>query len=107
MTLLEQSYAEKRNFIRMRVDTIVSFVKTGRTDRHEGRCRNLSGAGMLLESDKKLLLGDRLIVTVPADGPNFSPLDAAAEVVRVEAIPELHKFRYGLVIRNIDTRSSI
>ncbi len=105
MTLLEQSYAEKRNFIRMRVDTIVSFVRGGKPARYEGRCRNLSGAGMLLESDKKLALGDRLTVTVPADGPNFTPLDALAEVVRVESIPELHKFRYGLVIRNIDSKA--
>ena len=105
MTLLEQSYAEKRNFIRMRVDTIVSFIRAGKSERHEGRCRNLSGAGMLLESDKKLTLGERLIVTVPAEGPNFTPLDASAEVVRVEPIPELHKFRYGLVIRNIDSRT--
>ncbi|PCJ41950.1 MAG: hypothetical protein COA99_08595 [Moraxellaceae bacterium] len=102
MSLIEQSYAEKRNFIRMRVDTAVSFVRMGKPERHEGRCRNLSGAGMLLETDKKLTLGDRLTVTVPAEGPNFTPLDATAEVVRVESIPDMHKFRYGLVIRNID-----
>ncbi len=104
MTLLEQSYAEKRNFIRMRVDTMVSFVKVSKPERYEGRCRNLSGAGMLLETDKKLSLGDRLTVTVPSEGPNFTPLDAIAEVVRVESIPELHKFRYGLVNRNINAK---
>ena len=98
---LERSYEEKRNFIRMKVDTMVSFTRSGSKERYEGRCRNLSGAGMLLETDKKLKLGDRLRVTVPSEGPDFSPLDAMVEVVRVDAIPNLHKFLVGVVIRKM------
>ncbi|MCG8671643.1 MAG: PilZ domain-containing protein [Pseudomonadales bacterium] len=101
MSLTERSYEEKRNFIRMKVDTMVSFTRADSKERYEGRCRNLSGAGMLLETEKKLQLGDRLRVTVPSEGPDFSPLDAMVEVVRVDAIPNLHKFMCGVVIRKL------
>jgi hypothetical protein len=101
MILTERKYEEKRNFIRMKVDTMVSFQRADGKERYEGRCRNLSGAGMLLETDKKLQIGDRLKVTVPSEGPDFSPLDASVEVVRVDAIPNLHKFMIGVVIRKM------
>ena len=76
MSITDRMYDEKRNFIRMRVDTVISFTRLEGKERYEGRCRNLSGAGMLLETDKKLTIGDRLKVTVPSEGPNFAPLDA-------------------------------
>jgi len=102
MILSERTYEEKRNFIRMKVDTMVTFCKAdGGKERYEGRCRNLSGAGMLLETQKKLELGDRLRVTIPSEGPDFSPLDAIVEVVRVIPEPDLHMFRLGVVIRKI------
>ena len=98
----DRSYEEKRNFIRMKVDTMVTFCKAdGGKERYEGRCRNLSGAGMLLETQKKLELGDKLRVTIPSEGPDFSPLDAIVEVVRVIPEPDLHMFRLGVVIRKI------
>jgi hypothetical protein len=103
MSLTDRIYDEKRNFIRMKVDTVVSFTRLDGKERYEGRCRNLSGAGMLLETDKKLTIGDRLKVTVPSERPNFAPLDAIVEVVRVDPIPSLHKFMLGLVIRQINS----
>ena len=101
MILTERTYEEKRDFIRMRVDTMVSFQRADSKERYEARCCNLSGAGMLLETDKKLNLGDRLRVTVPSEGPDFAPLDASVEVVRVDPIPNLHKFMVGVVIRKL------
>jgi len=102
MFSMQRQYDEKRNFIRMKVDTSITFTKIEGRERYEARCRNLSGAGMLLETEKKLTLGDRLRVTVPSEGPNFTPLDAIVEVVRVDALPSMHKFMIGVVIRQID-----
>lgn len=102
MILSERAnYEEKRNFIRMKVDTMVTFTRADGKERYEGRCRNLSGAGMLLETKKKLEVGDRLKVTIPSEGPNFSPLEAIVEVIRVTPEPNLHMFRMGVVIRQI------
>ncbi|CBL46963.1 Hypothetical protein HDN1F_33800 [gamma proteobacterium HdN1] len=102
MQTTARQYEEKRNFIRMNVDTGITFTKMGGQERHEARCRNLSGAGMLLETKKKLSAGERLRVNIPSDGPNFSPLNATVEVIRVDAIPDLHKFIVGVVIRQIE-----
>ena len=99
----ERSYEEKRGFIRMKVDTMVTFTKIEGKERYEGRCRNLSGAGMLLETEKKLEMGDRLKVTIPSEGPDFSPLDAVVEVVRVTPLPDMHIFRLGVVIKKISS----
>lgn len=101
MSWTERTYEEKRNFIRMKIDTMVSFQRADSKERYEGRCCNLSGAGMLLETDKKLKIGDRLKVTIPSEGPDYEPLDASVEVVRVDAIPNLHKFMIGVVIRKM------
>ena len=101
MILSERSYDEKRNFIRMKVDTMVTFTRADGKERYEGRCRNLSGAGMLLETQKKLEIGERIRVTIPSEDPDFAPLEAIVEVVRVIPQPDLHKFRLGVVIRQI------
>jgi hypothetical protein len=101
MILSDRSYDEKRNFIRMKVDTMVTFTRAESKERYEGRCRNLSGAGMLLETQKKLEMGERVRVTIPSEGPDFSPLEAIVEVVRVIPQPDLHIFRLGVVIRQI------
>lgn len=103
MLSMQRQYDEKRNFIRMKIDTGITFTKIDGRERYEARCRNLSGTGMLLETEKKLTLGDRLRVTVPSEGPNFLPLDAIVEVVRVDALPSMHKFMIGVVIRQIDS----
>lgn len=102
MISMQRQYDEKRNFIRMKVDTRISFTKIDGRERYEARCRNLSGTGMLLETEKKLSMGERLRVTIPSEGPNFEPLDAIVEVVRVDAMPSMHKFMIGVVIRQID-----
>ncbi len=97
-----RQYDEKRDFIRMKVDTVVTFTRIDSKDRHEARCRDLSGAGMLLETDKKLSLGDRLRVMIPSERSGFSALEAIVEVVRVEAQPSMHKFQIGVIIRQIE-----
>lgn len=99
----DRNYEEKRNYIRMKVDTAVYFTKTNSNERYEGRCRDLSGAGMLLETEKKLKLGDRLSVTVSPKGNDFSPLHAQVEVVRVDPRPHLHTFMAGVAIKKMES----
>lgn len=101
MAIIERTYEEKRSYIRMKVDTAIYFTMAGNADRYEGRCRDLSGAGMLIESGKKLQIAQRLNVSVPAQGPDFQSLNALVEVIRVRPYPDQHKFEYGLLIRKI------
>jgi len=101
MAVIERNYEEKRSYIRMKVDTAIYFTVAGSNERYEGRCKDLSGAGMLIESAKKLQLTQRLNVSVPAQGPDFQSLNALVEVIRVRPFPDQHKFEYGLVIKKI------
>ena len=97
----DRAFDEKRNFIRMKVDTMVTYTYFKKSERYDGKCINLSGAGMLLETDKKLKSGDKLQLTVPTDSEEFSSLNAIVEVIRVHALPDQHKFEVGLVIKQI------
>jgi len=101
MTHSDRSYDEKRNFIRMKVDTMITYTYHNKTDRYDGKCVDLSGAGMLIETDKKLKIGDRLQLTVPTDSEEFSSLNASVEVMRVHPMPDQHKFKIGVVIKQI------
>lgn len=97
----DRPFDEKRNFIRMKMDTMITYTYTNKTERYDGKCINLSGAGMLLQTDKKLKIGDKLQLTVPTDSEEYSSLNASVEVMRVSALPDQHKFEVGVVIKQI------
>jgi len=101
MNLSDKAYREKRGFVRIRVDTMITFSIESSNERYEARCKDLSGAGMLIETGKKLSIGQKIQVTVPSEGPNFDNLQATVEVIRVDPQPEQHKFLIGVVICQI------
>lgn len=103
MTLSNRAFNEKRNFIRMKIDTMITFSIVGGSERYEGKCKNLSGNGMLIETEKKLKLGDNVSIVVPSENSEFANLNATAEVLRVIPFPDQHKFEIGLVIKQIKT----
>jgi hypothetical protein len=102
MSVTSRAHQEKRSFIRMHIDTMVSFtLGSSSTQRYEARCKDISGAGMLLETNKKLVLGQKLHVEVPSEGLGFENLQALVEVIRVEAFPNKHLFLVGVVIKKV------
>jgi hypothetical protein len=101
MTLGNRSFEEKRSFIRMKIDAMVSFSIEGKQERYEGRCKNISGAGLLLESAKKLPLGTRIQVTIPSESRDLDNLQATVEIIRVIPHPDQHKYELGGVILQV------
>lgn len=99
--LSSRDYSEKRNFIRMRVDASMSFTLESSSEKYNGRCRNLSGAGIMLETSKKLTVGNRINITLPSERSELPNLEALAEVIRVQHNPNSHTFEVGLVIQNM------
>lgn len=97
----QRDYTEKRNFIRMSMDANVSFTVEKKKERHLGRCRNLSGTGMLLETAKKLQVGHKVNITLPSERSELPNLEAMAEVIRVMQLTDSHTFEVGLAIRNM------
>lgn len=90
-------YDEKREFIRMKVDTPVTITVVDTKQSLNGFCKDLSGTGMLLSADGELPLGEAVDVSITS-GKN--PFVATAEVARVE--PENDRYIIGLKINNID-----
>ncbi|WP_312905016.1 PilZ domain-containing protein [Stutzerimonas nitrititolerans] len=84
MTQSDRNYSEKRDFIRMHVDTPITLSKDGQS--FSGICLDLSSTGMQVEASTALQLGDRVRIFIPSEHKELKGLDAEAEVVRVEPL---------------------
>jgi len=98
MNLLNKAYSEKRNFLRMKVDTEMTLSMD--TESIVGVCRDLSGDGMLIEVEKEVVLGSMLNISVPSARPEFPALEATVEVVRVTPASS-GNYMIGVIIKEI------
>jgi len=103
MNYSSRAYEEKRSFIRMKIDTMITFTIEGKKhpQRYEGRCKNISGAGLLLETSKKIEVGDKLNIIIPSENKDLLNLNATVEIIRVTPFPEQHRYELGGVITQI------
>jgi len=98
MVLDNRAWSEKRNFIRMKINTPVN-IEHG-TTRIVARCKDLSGSGMLVESEQQLPLGSVVELYIDQEGEKRLPFRATAEVARVEPSSG-GSFTLGLSITSI------
>lgn len=80
--MTDRSFSEKRSFIRMKINTPVVIHFAGRS--YQGVCKDLSGAGMQIETDEPFSIGDTLDVTIEQKGGAHLPFNAKVEVSRVQ-----------------------
>lgn len=97
--LNNRSYAEKRDFIRMAVDCPVQYTLLGETEVYWGTARDLSGGGLLLETDTAWPLGTVLWLKLVPGAARIPPLEAEGEVVRVD--PREGGFNLGISITGV------
>lgn len=79
MSQTDRDYSEKRDFIRMRVDTDVALIHAG--DEVPATCIDLSSSGMQVEAPRLFKVGDRLSVRIDSDHAALKGLEADTEVV--------------------------
>ena len=79
MSANERDYAEKRDFIRMRVDAGVSLIHAGQEI--AGVCLDLSSAGMQDQAQHPFNVGDQLKVRIDSEHAALKGLEADTEVV--------------------------
>ena len=84
MVLEHRAYSEKRNFIRMKINTPIQIEAGG--DKFLARCKDLSGSGVLIQSDRALALGTMVEIFIDQDGDKLLPFKATGEVVRVDPV---------------------
>lgn len=98
MSSIDRSYNEKRDFIRMRINSPVSISQDG--SEYTGVCKDLSGAGMLVETSHAFTEGASVEIAIPQQSETHLPFNALAEVSRVEAAPN-DMYIVGLSITDI------
>lgn len=79
-------YNEKRDFIRMRVETAVTFEYEGET--FDAVCIDLSSTGMQIETDAALSLsqGQSMRVLIPSAHAELTGLQANTQIQRLEKL---------------------
>lgn len=78
---------EQRHFYRMHLDAEVSVLleQDGQFVTRGGRCRDLSAAGMALQLDESVEIGQEMEVKL--SGGSVTPLNARVRVLRIEKAP--------------------
>lgn len=87
MSTANRDYQEKRNFIRMKIETPAQIELTDGDKTFQGICRDLSGGGMLVELDSALPVGSEVKVQIASAHGHAPMLEALTEVARVVAQP--------------------
>ena len=80
----ESDYAEKRDFIRMRIDADVSLIHAGQEI--AGTCVDLSSSGMQVQAPRQFTVGDLLTVRIDSEHAALRGLEANTEVVWAKAV---------------------
>jgi len=78
------NYTEKRNFIRMTTDSVITFKEQGQSTVHKGHCINLSAAGVLFTSKQRMLPGTLLDINITPEPAVVAPLNATVQVIRTQ-----------------------
>ena len=98
MSTIDRAYNEKRDFIRMKINSQL-IIRQGDAE-YRGTCKDLSGAGMSVESDQSFELGSEVDVSIAQQGDTHLPFNATAEVSRIEPTGN-DKYIIGLSIKDI------
>jgi hypothetical protein len=85
VSLDDRNYSEKRDFIRMQLQTQAILEHAGL--QYPALCLDLSSSGMQVETDVRLEVGDRVRALIPSEHIALKGLVAEAEVVRVGERP--------------------
>ncbi len=77
-------YSEKRDFTRMDVECVVNYRRSGESEMRQAVGHNLSAGGVQFETEEEIAVGAQLEIVISPQKNLTPPLEATAEVVRVE-----------------------
>ncbi|HYE34801.1 PilZ domain-containing protein [Methylocaldum sp.] len=93
-------FDEKRDFIRMQAHCKMSFRLADGDAVYEGACVNISGSGILFETDTTVDAGKAVEVRLVPDNKITPPLTAYIEVIRCTET-EAGRYRIAGAIKGI------
>jgi len=86
MSMGSKNYTEKRDFMRMTIDTAITLTYSEPAQELEGLCKDLSGTGISIEVDNAIPIGTECKVTIHDGYTNFSKFQAVVVVKRINSI---------------------
>ncbi|MEJ2480915.1 MAG: PilZ domain-containing protein [Acidihalobacter sp.] len=98
---MPREFEEKRDFMRMMVDCDVHCRSADGTGEYEGRVKNLSAQGLLFTSEREIVVGERLELVIRSQGGSAAPLEASAEVVRVDVVEQGRLYEIGVAFSEV------
>ncbi|MCR8923552.1 PilZ domain-containing protein [Dasania sp. GY-MA-18] len=98
MTASNRSYDEKRDFIRMQVNSPISISHEG--SQYEGVCVDLSGTGLRISCAEPLAMGAECEVAIAPTAHGQHSFNALATVTRVEQDAD-QQYLIGFSIKQI------
>jgi hypothetical protein len=81
--MVAHNYDEKRTFIRMQVETLVTYTIDGDATNHSGISLDLSATGLQMRSDYAPSEGAEIEVMMNTTSDRFPPFTAKGRVIRV------------------------
>jgi len=99
--MTKTNYAEKRDFLRIRVDSRLKFRIQGSGTMLDGRITDLSGGGMSFVTTAQLDADIRLDIAVESSSRNIPPLVANVTVVRCDPNPGSSDFTIACKIDRV------
>ena len=82
MKVVEEIYEEKRGFVRMRIDTLVTFTIKGKGDKaYHGTSQNLSATGLYMTTEEAVELGSEVELVMNPGNEKLPPFVAEGTVV--------------------------
>ena len=81
--MAEQNFEEKRDFVRMRLDTLVTFTIKGESNQeYHGTSQNLSATGLYMTTQQAPEVGTVIQLVMNSSNQLFPPFVAEGQVVR-------------------------
>lgn len=96
-----RNYNEKRDFIRMKVDTEITLTLVDSKEQFTAICRDLSGKGMLIEVEQAVAEGSICDTCLPSNNDAFPGLDAQIKVLRCSPNESGEGYQLGVEILEI------
>jgi hypothetical protein len=84
-------FAEKRDFMRMAIDCLLCFSRSGEQQSFEGHVVNLSSKGILFTAIDQFEKGDQLELVLTPTNSSTSPMEASVVVSRVTFNDEVYE----------------
>lgn len=98
MAITEKNYSEKRNFIRMKINTEITLETA--EGRITGLCKDISGSGLLIEVDREFPIGTTLLAHINSHSDLHPPFRATCETTRM-LVNDSGKYFIGLTVKEI------